>query len=123
MRVHISGQQRCEVTDIEVYFLHRFKFRYNKVENLEVTSLESCHLGIGLNIALTLRVDIEGREGVKRVTRNSVNNLVWLRSVVFFTLGRQKKKCDEAGPLKIPVKVGVWSTHSLPFYGRRSGTG
>jgi hypothetical protein len=88
-----SGQQRCEVTDVEVYFLNRFKFRYDEGENLEVASLESCHLGIGLNLTLTMRVDIEGvsREGVNRVTRNSAIDLVWLRSAVFLALGRQKK--------------------------------
>lgn len=75
-----SGQQRCEVTDVEVYFLHRFKFRYDKAENLEVASLESCYLGIGLNITLTLRVDIE--------TRNSAIDLVWLRSAVFLAFGK-----------------------------------
>ena len=85
-----SGQQRCEVTDVEVYFLHRFKFRYDEAENLEVASLESCYLGIGLNITLILQVDIEevSREGVKLVTRNSAIDLVWLRSAVFLAFGK-----------------------------------
>jgi len=88
-------ERRC---DIGVDFLNGFKFGYGKPGNLDVTSLESCQLGIGPNIRLALWEDIEwvGEEGVKGVTRNSPStwrrpvDLVWVRVRSSWLLGRRR---------------------------------